>query len=134
MNSFFNGVFVCVLLFATLIALTAVAGGSYMCYTSGKYTVCSDWSYSSQYSMHQCDYSYKDAGAILFYEQTHPNNTNVPPCVCYDPITRQPNYPDGMPHSNTSGSLLGGGIAIIVVGVFIIIAVIGFTVFKFKRT
>ena len=131
-NCTFNSMFACIMTIIVLVAIAFVGGGGYMCYASNLYHVCSDWSYSAQYSAHKCDYAYRDAGSVLFYKYAYPNSTTIPECVCYAPITRQPSFPDGLPQSGNSTSLLIGGIAMIVIGSLVIIGISVMLIFKFK--
>ena len=73
-----------------VVGLGCLGGGIYMCWASATMHVCSDWSDTSEYAAHKCDYTYKDAGAMMYCNQLFAGTNKTAICVCYDPLTKQP--------------------------------------------
>lgn len=118
--------------FAGLILLGIIGGGIYMTTISGSQRVCSDWSYASQYAGRKCGYAYVDAGAMLYCNNVLLGTNTTAICVCYDPVTRQPECITTLPTPSVSPSLLGVGIAMIVAGCLFMICLIVFLVYTSK--
>lgn len=117
------GGFQCVSIIAIVIivavSLGFVGGGSYMCYAAQNFRTCADWSNDSKYSFHKCDYVYRDAGAMLYCREQQKLTNSTTQCVCYDPITRQPECISSLPTTGISTSLLIGGIVMIIGGILV---------------
>jgi hypothetical protein len=131
MSGFFGCVKYAVISIGILITLGVIGGGIYMASISTSYQVCSDWSYTSNYGGMKCDFIFRNAGVALYCEQQLRDTNSTALCFCQNYITQQPTCITTLPPSHTSPSLMGGGVAMLVVGVVMLVLLIVFMA-KFK--
>jgi hypothetical protein len=105
MDKKFKYVFFCI---AITIVIGAISGGAVLCWLADKYTTCSDWSFTAAYAAYKCDFRVKLTWGLL-------NCNSTALCACYN-IAFDTVCLDTVPATGTSGSLLIGGIVMIIIG------------------